>query len=83
MKGVGGLKKPGISFNLNSLFLMFQVCQISCQTLNLKKIEVPKLMRDLINFITKGEYSIRSSFFTCYTAQTQIFFFFIKYTINP
>lgn len=50
MKGVGGLKKPGISFNLNSLFLMFQVCQISCQTLNLKKIEVPKLMRDLINF---------------------------------
>ena len=47
-----------------------------------QKYEVPKLMRDIMVFFIKRECSkcsICSSFFTCYTAQTQkrfsVFFF--------
>ena len=92
---IGGLEKPGIYFCLNSLFLTFEVFQMALwlitslfNDLDPQKIEVSKLMRDIMNFcylktILKVSNLFFFFFFTYYTAQTQkIFSIFLLNTLS-
>ena len=63
MKNKSGFGKPDILFYLNSLFLMFELCQmvlwlIMCllDDFDPQKIEVLKVMRDITSFAIKQEY---------------------------
>ena len=50
----GGVDKPGIFFQLNSLFLMFGICQMVLRLIGLpnwvKKAEGSKLWGDVMDF---------------------------------
>ena len=63
MKNKSGFGKSDILFYLNSLFLMFELCQmvlwlIMCLLDNFdpQKIEVLKVMRDITSFAIKQEH---------------------------
>ena len=63
MKNKSGFGKSDILFYLNSLFLMFELCQmvlwlIMCllDDFDPQKIEVLKVMRDITSFAIKQEH---------------------------
>ena len=63
MKNKRGFGKPDILFYLNSLFLMFKLCQMVLWLImrllddfDPPKIEVLKVMRDITSFAIKQEY---------------------------
>ena len=63
MKNKSGFGKSDILFYLNSLFLMFELCQmVLCLIMCLlddfdpQKIEVLKVMRDITSFAIKQEH---------------------------